>query len=443
MRFLPRDSKGSLVKRTSHGLELSLSHEMGASASKSAVTPMLPASALSASQVSEAVKVLGAPYAPYAEKIQENGIDGAFLEAITGEDLPGLLADIGVTSGLHQKKLEIVFNSFKSGGSGTVDGPLDIMKESVEAMKAFAGFLSHFKLECGTEARLVQQNLKPIIEKNPLEGSSHDVFLDSDDLSDLRNLLQHVMQTKVLVLLQTKSVLTRPWVIIELFTAITHDIPIVALNIANSYPYNYAEAENFLMHFDEEIDIANPGAAQLLIDMGIDPVDVAYRLSDCLPNIISTNFNPNASEKILQASLEDLVDAMRKASPISPSMSKEEWLEKRKNHKRSVDLKTERKVHGASGGGSGEGSGSAGSQSPASLAAVPSTVPELPNAYLVRDEDLSQLRAALLAADGDGGSSTALTSKKQQNKVGAHGMVSIQSASFFNENKFDAPSSIC
>lgn len=62
----------------------------------------------------------------------------------------------------------------------------------------------------------MQQNLRAIIEKNPFAGSSHDVFLDSDDLSDLRNLLQHVMQTKVLVLLQTKSVLTRPWVIIEL-----------------------------------------------------------------------------------------------------------------------------------------------------------------------------------------------------------------------------------
>ena len=65
----------------------------------------------------------------------------------------------------------------------------------------------------------MQQNLRAIIEKNPFEGSSHDVFLDSDDLSDLRNLLQHVMQTKVPVLLQTKSVLTRPWVIIKLFSS--------------------------------------------------------------------------------------------------------------------------------------------------------------------------------------------------------------------------------
>ena len=57
------------------------------------------------------------------------------------------------------------------------------------------------------------------------------------------------------------------------------------------------------------------------------------------------------------------------------------------------------------------------------LADVPATVPELPNAYLVRDEDLLQLRAALLAEDGESG--MALTSKKQQNKVGAHGMVSL------------------
>ena len=54
---------------------------------------------------------------------------------------------------------------------------------------------------------------------------------------------------------------------------------------------------------------------------------------------------------------------------------------------------------------------------------VPAMVPELPNAYLVRDEDLLQLRAALLAEDGESG--MALTSKKQQNKVGAHGMVSL------------------
>ena len=221
------------------------------------------------------------------------------------------------------------------------------------------------------------------------------------------------------MLLQTKSVLTRPWVIIELFTAITHDVPIVALNVQNANPYNYADAESFLMHFDEEIDIANPGAAQLLIDMGIDPVDVAYRLSDSLPNIISTDFNPNASEKVIQASLEDLVESMRKASPIAPSMSKEEWLEKRKSYKPNSAL---RKAHGSSEGSAAAASAAAAgavTKAPSKgLADVPHTVPELPGAYLVRSEDLTNLKAALLEKEGS-------TSKKS-NRVAAHGMVSTK-----------------
>ena len=174
-----------------------LSVAMGAFGSKNTVAPMLPASAVSASQVSEAVKALGTPYIPYAKKLEENGMDGAFLDAITADDLPALLVDIGVTSSFHQKKLEIVFNSFKTGSTGDAKAPGDEIQtpsaSPSEIVKAFAAFLSHYKLECGTEARLVQLQLRPIIGKNPFEASSHEVFLDSDDLSDLRNLLQHVM----------------------------------------------------------------------------------------------------------------------------------------------------------------------------------------------------------------------------------------------------------
>ena len=72
---------------------------------------------------------------------------------------------------------------------------------------------------------MVHSELKEVI------GTNKEIFLDSDDLQDLRHLLTFVKQAEVLVLLQTKSVLTRPWVILELYTAITHDVPIVALNV--------------------------------------------------------------------------------------------------------------------------------------------------------------------------------------------------------------------
>ena len=189
---------------------------MGPSRSKPAVAPILPATQhLSASQVAEVVKALGESCIPYAEKLEKDGIDGDVLEAVTADDLSGLLTDIGVTSSLHQKKLEVVFKSFKAtfgSGDGDGHGSDGIQTAYVspsDASKAFAGFLSlYYKLECGAEARLVQLQLKPILEKNPVEGSSNEVFLDSDDLSDLCNLLQHVRQSRALVLLQSKGV---PW----------------------------------------------------------------------------------------------------------------------------------------------------------------------------------------------------------------------------------------
>ena len=67
----------------------------------------------------------------------------------------------------------------------------------------------------------------------------------------------------MLVLLQTKSVLTRPWVILELYTAITSHVPIVALKVSNTWSYDYSIAMDFLARFDAEIDTVNPGAADL------------------------------------------------------------------------------------------------------------------------------------------------------------------------------------
>ena len=67
-----------------------------------------------------------------------------------------------------------------------------------------------------------------------------------------------------------KGVLTRPWVLMELHTALTSGVPIVTLCIPTRIVMP--------THFDEEIKLLNPGAAQMLVDMGVDPVDCAYLL---------------------------------------------------------------------------------------------------------------------------------------------------------------------
>ena len=223
-------------------------------------------------------------------------------------------------------------------------------------------------------------------------------------------LLDHVKESEVIVLLQTKNVLTRPWVILELYTAITHGVPLVALKVQNSYPYDYGEALEFLTHFDENIEIANPGAAQMLMGLGADPQDVAYRLSEVLPNIISTDFNPNASAGMLDAMINDLKQSMACAAPQSPGVGKEEWLAQRGTRKaQPVGQRLDEHGRGGKGGGPP-------SSSESTRAVIPSTVPDLPGAYLPRSTDLAALKVALLSDQ------TSSSTAQAYPKVSAYGM---------------------
>jgi hypothetical protein len=102
----------------------------------------------------------------------------------------------------------------------------------------YAAFMSHYKNEAAADARQVKDKL--------VEKLGAPVFLDSDDLMDLRNLCHQVAMSDVLVLFQTRSLLTRPWCLVAIYTALTEGVPIVAVCVAGAFPYNFADAEHFL-----------------------------------------------------------------------------------------------------------------------------------------------------------------------------------------------------
>ena len=202
--------------------------------------------------------------------------------------------------------------------------------------KKYACFLSHFKFEAATEARLCQMELEKML--------GCPVFLDSDNLNDLRELLEHVRNCDVLVLLQTTGLLSRPWCLLEIYTAIKSEIPIVAINIKGAHPYDYADAADFLENLDTRLEEANEGASQLLMDQGIDLLDAAYLLSSVLPNIISTELHVSGSRNVLAAQLADVVNTMQTCKPLKISQeSKDMWLERRK---RRNDSYAYRREHG-------------------------------------------------------------------------------------------------
>jgi hypothetical protein len=78
--------------------------------------------------------------------------------------------------------------------------------------KRFACFLSHHKASCAMEARFLKTELQGLIQK--------ECFLDSDDLRDLRELLDSVRDSDVLVIVQSVEILTRPWCLLEMVAAV-------------------------------------------------------------------------------------------------------------------------------------------------------------------------------------------------------------------------------
>ena len=175
--------------------------------------------------------------------------------------------------------------------------------------KKYSAFLSHYKVEAASDARYMKEVLERIL-KQP-------VFLDSDDLKDLRALVDEgICQSDVVVLLQTKGVLTRPWCLVELYSAVKAGIPIVAVNVSGAFPYDYqlaAEVLNTLASPTGKLCELNPGAHAVMTgkDGGVeDLMDMQKTLCELIPSLISKSFNPSATARQLNAQVDDIVESM-------------------------------------------------------------------------------------------------------------------------------------
>ena len=191
----------------------------------------------------------------------------------------------------------------------------------------FAAFVSHAKADAAMEARYLQTELETALEAP--------VFLDSDNLRDLRDMPDHVRDSGAVVLLQSRHVLERPFCVIELLTAIDEGVPIVGLAMCQcgATGYQFEAAANFLKHFDTLIQDANPYAVDALREFGIvDLAEVAWKLSSTIPKVLSMPFNPSASRMMLAAMRHDACESIRHARAIKlPKWDdvREQWLQER------------------------------------------------------------------------------------------------------------------
>jgi len=97
-------------------------------------------------------------------------------------------------------------------------------------------FLSHYKVESGTEATLLSDAIASLLAQgpyHPAQSMTNPVFLDSSSLTDLRSLRDKVVSSHNFVVLLTPGVLTRPWCLVEIVTAVQSDVNIVPRDTAS------------------------------------------------------------------------------------------------------------------------------------------------------------------------------------------------------------------
>jgi hypothetical protein len=321
--------------------------------------------------------------------------------------------------------------------------PHHAVKNTAAPDKQYACFLSHHKAACAMEARFLKEKLEALMNK--------EVFLDSDDLKvrlvalhsaqpnvfltrlsscfarppqDLRKLLDHVRASSALVILQSAEVLHRPWCLLEMHAAIEAGIPIIAVAVSGR-GYDFATATNLLLHLDSRLEVVNPGASDMLLNEGVDLLDVAFKISSVLPNIISLPFNSSSSDRFLQAAILDIVDAVQDAAALPIPTGRDAWLTRR-----GTAPATSKPQHG-DGMPPSDSSAAAAPQNAAvapapaavtgGLATVPLAVPDLPDVLSERHDVASSIRASLIGKDTSTSVSISSTNKQTSAASGARG----------------------
>merc|ERR1711957_1132186 len=95
-------------------------------------------------------------------------------------------------------------------------------------------FISHSKLDAGTEASLMRGEIETLLRADEtLPGAEYEVpcFLDAENLQNLEQLTNQVRQCANLTVLCTENILSRPWCLVEIHAAVEAGIPILPVTI--------------------------------------------------------------------------------------------------------------------------------------------------------------------------------------------------------------------
>jgi hypothetical protein len=173
-------------------------------------------------------------------------------------------------------------------------------------------FLSHYKNEASAVARLLKMLLnnrcKRRKEEKPELLENARIFLDSDNLTNLKLLRRDVKRTKVMIIVLTKIYFTRPWCLVELHTALEAGVPLIPVKVADG-GYDFEEQKKFLETLTPEtLNAVTKNGAEVLEHLGIDVTELGKRLAKVIPNLAAVEIDTKWSEGILRAQANEILD---------------------------------------------------------------------------------------------------------------------------------------
>ena len=142
-------------------------------------------------------------------------------------------------------------------------------------------------------------------------------FQDQDPLDPKLELLQRInilKQCKLLVFIQTKDCLSHPAILLELFIALVHNIPLCPVFVDGS-GYSFSEAQVQLRQCNVRARECYPKlyriAESIALREGYNMRQLMWTLLGRIPTLISVKYLPGCSHMRLSATVHDILERMQ------------------------------------------------------------------------------------------------------------------------------------
>ena len=173
-------------------------------------------------------------------------------------------------------------------------------------------FICYAPREATGVARFLQLALQralrgPVVEE---AGAEVEGVHTRDDLDEL---LHAIERSEAVMLVQTASVLYRPWTLLQVYTALCLEKPLICVHVEQG-GYDHFAAKQLLANLREQLDLASPGAyaatRKLLHERSLSFDRMQQALLACIPAVISISYAPGGSANHADAVVQDIASRL-------------------------------------------------------------------------------------------------------------------------------------